>query len=181
VVAQGSLADYPLTLRHRDGTLTEVFCNLSAYRDIGGNVIGVLATGRDVTEQRRALAVAQRMAAIVEYSDDAIVSRMLDGTITSWNPAAERMFGYSSAEMVGKPISLLTPEDRAGERISILAKISAGHPVKNFETTRIRKDGTVFPVSLTISPILDEKDTVVGASVIYRDVSEQRKAPHPRE
>ncbi|HEY5247256.1 MAG TPA: PAS domain-containing protein, partial [Dermatophilaceae bacterium] len=94
----------------------------------------------------------------------------------SWNPAAERMFGYSSAEIVGRPIGLLSPEDRAGERISILAKISAGRSVENFETIRVRKDGTVFPVSLTVSPVRDEKGMVVGASVIYRDVSELKHA-----
>ena len=117
------------------------------------------------------MAVAQRLAAIVEGSNDAIVSRTLDGTVTSWNPAAERMFGYSSVEIVGKAINVLTPEDRAGERISILAKISAGHPVENFETVRIRKDGAVFPVALSVSPIRDDGGAVVGTSVIYRDLT----------
>jgi len=159
-----------------DGTVFPVSLTVSPIRDAGGAIVGTSVIHRDLTEQKGALAVAQRLAAIVESSDDAIVARTLVGIITSWNPAAERMFGYSSAEIVGKPIDLLTPEDRAGERISIVAKISAGHPVENFETIRIRKDGTVFPVSLTTSPIRDDKGTVVGASVIYRDVSELKHA-----
>jgi PAS domain S-box-containing protein len=176
VVAQGSLTDYPLTLRHRDGTLTDVLCNFSVYRDTGGNVLGVCAAARDVTKQKETFEAAQRMAAIVEYSDDAIIGRTIDGVITSWNPAAERMFGYSSQEIVGKPIDLLSPEDRGGDAISILAKISAGRPVKNFETLHVRKNGSAFTVSLTISPIRDEKGAVVSASVICRDVTELKHA-----
>jgi len=120
------------------------------------------------------LASAQRLAAIVEYSADAIIGRTIDGIITSWNPAAATMFGYSSEEIVGKPIDLLVPENRAGETISILAKISAGRSVDDFETIRIRKDGTAITVSLTISPIRDEKRAVVGASVICREMTEQK-------
>ena len=160
----------------KDGTVFPVSLTVSPIRDADGVVVGTSVIHRDLTEQKGALELAQLMEAIVEYSDDAIVARALDGTITSWNPAAERMFGYSSAEIVGRPISLLTPEDRVGERISILAKISGGHPVENFETMRIRKDGTVFSVSLTISPIRDAGGVVVGASVIYRDVSELKHA-----
>src|SRR5664280_2144842 len=115
------------------------------------------------------------MAAIVEYSDDVIIGRTLDGIITSWNPAAQRMFGYTSEEIVGKHIDRLIPADRGVEMISILARISAGSAVNNFATTRIRKDGTLFPVSLTISPIRDENGTVGAASVIYRDVSELKR------
>jgi PAS domain S-box-containing protein len=176
VFAQESVADYPLTLRHRDGTLTEVLYNASVYRDTGGNILGVLAAARDMTTQKDALETAQRLAAIVESSDDAIIGRTIDGIITSWNPAAAKMFGYSSKEIVGKHIGLLIPADRGGEMISILAKVSAGHPVHNFETLRIRKDGTVFPVSLTISPIRDQKGTVVAVSVICRDVTDMKYA-----
>jgi len=116
------------------------------------------------------------MTALVESSLDAIVGRTVDGIITSWNPAAEKMFGYSSTEMVGKHINILVPAGRAGEMISILSKISAGRGVDNFETTRIRKDGTEFPVALSVSPIRDETGAVVGASVICRDVSELKHA-----
>jgi PAS domain S-box-containing protein len=174
--AQGSVTDYPLTLRHRDGTLTDVLYNASVYRDFNGRVLGVLAVARDVTEQKKATALAQRMEAIVRYSQDAIISGGLDDTITSWNPAAERILGYSSDEIIGKSADVLIPEDRAGEVKAIGAKVRAGEPVEHLETTQVRKDGTVIPVSLTVSPILDEEGTIVGASTIARDVSAQRQA-----
>ena len=168
--------DFETRRVRKDGTVFPVSLATAPIRDTDGAVVGASAVHRDLTEQKGALAVAQRMAAIVEYSDDAIIGRTLDGIITSWNPAAARMFGYSSQEIVGKPINLLVPEDRAGEMISIVAKISVGRPVDNFETIRVRKDGTVFPVSLTISPIPDAGGAIVGASVIARDMTEQRKA-----
>jgi len=179
VLARGTITDYPLTVRHLNGTLTDLSCHASVYRDLSGTVLGVLATGHDVTEQKRAFETAQRMAEIVEGSDDAIISRTLDGTITSWNPAAERMFGYRGKEIVGTSIDLLIPEDRAGEMISILARISAGTSVTNFETTRLRKDGTAVAVSLTTSPHRDEAGAVVGASVIFRDLAERERVGLP--
>ena len=176
VFAQGSITDFPLTVRHRDGTLTDLLYHASVYRDLNGTVLGVLATGHDVTEQKKAFEAAQQMAAIVENSNDAIIGKTLDGTITSWNPAAARMFGYSGKEIVGKPVGLLIPEDRGSEMISILAKISAGKSVTNYETARQRKDGTPITVSLTTSPHRDDKGAVVGASEIYRDVTELKHA-----
>jgi len=170
VFDQGSVTDYPLTVRHKDGTLTDVLCNASLYRDTGGNVIGVFAAARDMTSQKEGFEAAQRMAAIAEYSDDAIISNTLDGIITSWNPAAERMFGYSSEEIVGKSGSLLSPQDRIGEVKDILARVSQGRPVDNFETICTRKDGTTFPVKVTLTPIRDAGGTIVGASAIARDV-----------
>jgi PAS domain S-box-containing protein len=176
VFAQGSVTDYPLTLRHEDGTLTNVLYNASVYRDFNGNVLGVFAAARDITKQKEAFEAAQRMAAIVEHSADAIFGNTLDGIITSWNPAAEKMYGYSSEEIMGQSGRLLTPPDRSREIISTLATISAGRPVKNFETIRIRKDGRAIAVSLTISPIRDEKSAVIGVSVICRDVTELKHA-----
>jgi PAS domain S-box-containing protein len=164
------------TLARKDGSLVPVSMTVSPIRDEEGSAVGACAIHRDVTEQKGALALARRMAAIVEYSDDAILGRTIDGIITSWNPAAERMFDYSGDEIVGKPIDVLIPDDRAGEKISILAKLSAGRPVRDFETIRLRKDGTRFPVSLTISPILDEKGTVVSASVLCRDITRLKHA-----
>jgi PAS domain S-box-containing protein len=160
----------------KDGAVFPVALTVSAIRDADGVVVGTSVIQRDLSQQKGALVVAQRLAAIVESSDDAIISRTLDGIISSWNPAAEKMFGYSSKEIVGKHIDLLVPSDRTGEIISILAKISGGRGVDNFETVRVRKDGTVFPVSLTVSPIRDAEGTVVAASVICRDVSELKHA-----
>ncbi|HYO19374.1 MAG TPA: PAS domain S-box protein, partial [Dermatophilaceae bacterium] len=109
-------------------------------------------------------------------SRDAIIASTLEGTITSWNPAAERMFGHPGAEMVGKSIDLTIPRERVGEALIVAARVSAGEPVEELETVRVREDGTEFPVSLTVSPIRDADGAVVGASVICRDVTELRRA-----
>jgi two-component system sensor histidine kinase VicK len=129
-----------------------------------------------VTKRKRAHEISQHMAAIVENSNDAIIGKTLKGIVTSWNPAAEKMYGYSSAEIIGKFIHMLNPSDRTGEVMSILAKIKADQPVEHFETMRVRKDGTRFPVSVSVAPIHEKDGTVVGASVIGRDMTEQKKA-----
>src|SRR5579862_7670486 len=115
------------------------------------------------------------LAAIVESSDDAIIGKTLDGTITSWNPAAERMYGYSAVEAVGRSIMILLPSGRAGELSEILERIRTGERIEHFETVRVRKDGTQIDVSLTISPIV-RGGSVVGASTIARDVTSRRRA-----
>jgi PAS domain S-box-containing protein len=174
--AKGSLTDGVLTVRHRDGTLTDYLCNAVVYRDFNGEVLGALTSARDMTKKKEAFEAAQRIAAIVQSSDDAIIGKTLDGIITSWNPASERLYGYSGQEIVGKSIEVLSPRERTGEIKAIMARIKAGEHVEQLETIRIRKDGTVFPVSLTVSPIRDIDGTVVGASVTCRDVTEPRKA-----
>jgi PAS domain S-box-containing protein len=117
-----------------------------------------------------------QLAAIVEYSDDAIVGKTLDGIITTWNPAAERMYGYSRDEIVGKSVDLITPTNRIREVASMLAKIRAGERVEHHHTTRVRKDGTVVPVSLTASPIRDAGGRIIGISTIARDLTKQEEA-----
>src|SRR5664280_862399 len=175
-LAHGALTDGMLTVRHQDGTLTDFLCNAAVYRDINGQVIGLLTAARDMTKQKKAFETSQRLVAIVESSDDAIISGLLDGTITSWNPAAERMFGYSSAEVIGKPAEFLKPEHGVSEMQALIAKVKTGQHHEHLETTRVRKDGTVIPVSLTVSAIRDAVGAIVGTSVIYRDVTEQRQA-----
>jgi PAS domain S-box-containing protein len=176
-VRAGQHVEHLETIRVRkDGTVFPVSITSSPIRDQDGAIVGASAVHRDVSEQRRAFEVAQRMKAIVESSDDAIIGRTLEGIITSWNPAAERMYGYSSEEVVGKSIDRLIPEAQMAEIGAIVAKIRAGQPVERLETVRVRKDGTVFPVSITISPIRDEDGAIVGASAVHRDVSEQRRA-----
>ena len=155
----------------KDGTAVPVSITMAPIRGEGGAVVGVSVTARDVTEQRKAFVAAQRMAAIVENCQDAIVGRDLDGIITSWNPAAEHMYGYTSKEIVGKRIDLFVPEDQAGEAATILDRIKAGKRVDSLETQRVRKDGTVVLVSLTVSPIRDARGELVGSSVIHRDVT----------
>ena len=173
---RGSVTDYPLTLRHRDGTLTDVLYNASVYRDAGGDVLGVCAAARDVTRQKEAFEAAERMAAVVEYSDDAIIGCTLEGIITSWNPAAERLYGYTSEKITGRSVDLLSAKDRTGEISGVLARIGQGRPVDNFETVCVRKDRRTFPVKLTVAPIHGPGGAVVGASAIARDVTEQRRA-----
>jgi len=174
--AQGSITDYPLTLRHRNGTLTEVLYNASVYRDFNDKPVGVFAAARDVTAQKQALEDAQRMAAIVENSAEAIISLTLDSTIMSWNPAAERMSGYTSEEVVGMPCDFIHPQDKSGEMQTLVAQIMAGLPVKDYRTERIRKDGSVLPIALSLSPIPDDNGTVIGVSLIARDLTAERQA-----
>jgi PAS domain S-box-containing protein len=120
--------------------------------------------------------VARRLAAIVASTDDAIVSKDLDGTILSWNAAAERMFGYTEAEMIGTSIRRIIPGDRQSEEDAVLASIRAGRRIEHFETVRLAKDGRLVPVSLTVSPLLDGEGRVIGASKIARDISERKQA-----
>jgi PAS domain S-box-containing protein len=119
---------------------------------------------------------ARELAVIVAASDDAILSTLLDGTIRSWNAAAARLYGYTAEEAIGQPITIITPEDRADEVVDILRRIRAGQKVDHHETVRQRKDGSLVDVSVTISPVRDERGHVVAASVIARDVGESRIA-----
>ncbi len=121
-------------------------------------------------------AATLRLAAIVESSDDAIISKDLNGTVTSWNQAAERVFGYTAAEMIGKSITTIVPHERLAEETVVLQKIRRGDAVNHFETIRVRKDGTLVPISLTVSPIRARDGTIVGASKIARDISDRRRA-----
>jgi PAS domain S-box-containing protein len=135
----------------------------------------------DVGEPRRAEEIRARLAAIVESSDDAIVGKTLDGTVISWNRGAERIFGYSADEMVGRPIAALVPPDRPDDLKTILGAIRRGERVEHFETERIRKDGTRIHVSLAVSPIKDSKGKIIGASKIARDVSDRKRADAERD
>jgi PAS domain S-box-containing protein len=138
----------------------------------------------DRFEQRQAAVKADQpahdasafLAAIIESSDDAIVSKSLQGIITTWNKGAERLFGYTAAEAIGKPITMVIPDDRLDEEPAILARIHAGERVDHFETIRRRKDGTLLDISLTISPIRNSDGKIIGASKIARDISERKRA-----
>ncbi|MDP1940782.1 MAG: PAS domain S-box protein, partial [Gallionella sp.] len=120
--------------------------------------------------------IQARYGSIIASSDDAIMSKSLDGIITSWNPAAERLFGYTEQEAIGQPMLMLFPEERADEEASILARIRNGERIHHFETTRIRKDGSKIDVSVSISPLLNNKGEVIGASKIVRDITERKLA-----
>ncbi|MCH6206419.1 PAS domain S-box protein [Brucella ciceri] len=116
------------------------------------------------------------LAAIIDGSDDAIISKDLNGNVKTWNRGAQRLFGYEPDEIVGKPITILIPDDRLQEEPAILAQIRAGNRVDHFETVRKKKDGTLFDISLTISPIRDAGGKIIGASKIARDITERRRA-----
>ena len=133
---------------------------------------------RDISDRLRSERATAHLAAIVKCSDDAIVSKNLDGIVTSWNQAAERLFGYRADEMIGQPVIKLIPGDRHGEERRILEKISRGETVETYETVRRRKDGTDFHVSLTISPLFDGQGKVIGASKIARDITERVEHEH---
>ena len=143
----------------------------------------VLEVNRDVTEIRALLTALQEgeqrlrsLAAIVESSDDAIVSKNLDGIITSWNTGAQRVFGYTAAEAVGQPITIVIPADRQSEEREILTRIRRGEHIDHFETIRQRKDGTLIVVSLSVSPVRNAEGQIIGASKIARDITEQKRS-----
>jgi PAS domain S-box-containing protein len=159
--------------------LTGVRCHMDTHaaplRHVDGSTVQ-LAITRDITEPKRALHAALLLKAIVDSSDDAIISKGLDGIITSWNKGAERLFGFTAAEAIGQPVAaLLIPEDRQDEEPKILARLRKGERVDHFETVRHRKDGALFEVSLTVSPVKDAEGRIIGASKIARDISESKR------
>ncbi len=135
---------------------------------------------REILKRTRAQENAERLAAVVESSDDAIISKTLQGVITAWNTGAKKVFGYTADEAIGKPMSMLIPPDRVGEEATILNRIGHGVSVEHFETVRMKKDGTLIDVSVTISPIRDNTGRVMGASKVARDITERKRAETAR-
>ena len=160
----------------RDGTERPIDDSAAPVRDDQGQVVGVVLVFRDVTERQRAEVSRGHLAAIVESSSDPIVSKDLRGIVTSWNKAAERIFGYTAQEMVGRPIAVLIPEDHGDEEQEILQKIREGRRVDPHDTVRRRKDGTPVPVSVTVSPLFDADGRVIGASAIAHDITTLKEA-----
>lgn len=130
---------------------------------------------RDITDRNKLWESARRLVAVVESSDDAIVSKSLDGIIQSWNPAAERLFGYTAEEAVGRHISMLIPSDRLAEEDHIISQIRSGERVDHLDTIRVRKDGRSIQIALTVSPVKDSDGRVIGASKIARDIAERKR------
>jgi PAS domain S-box-containing protein len=160
----------------QDGTEIPIDDSGAPVRGADGKIRGTVLVFRDITERKRAEEATRLLAEVVESSDDAIISKDLDGRVTSWNKGAERLFGYSAAEMIGRPISVLAPPDRVGEMPAILERIKRGEGVEHFESIRRGKDGRLVNVSLTVSPILDASGRIVGASKIARDITERTLA-----
>ena len=149
--------------------------------DASGALIGAVNMLIDIADRKRAEEVKQRLASIVQFSDDAIISKNLQGIIESWNAGAERIFGYTAKEAIGQSVEMLIPTDRIDEEGKILDQIRRGERIDHYETIRRRKDGGLIDVSLTVSPIMDAEGKVLGASKIARDISERRKAQEQNE
>jgi PAS domain S-box-containing protein len=159
----------------KDGRRVPISVSLSTVVDHQGNLLGTSRIIRDITNQKALEREAMRLAAIVDSSEDAIASKDLNGIVQTWNRAAERMFGYTADEIIGRPIRMIIPPDRQSEEDQVLATIRAGKAVEHFETIRQRKDGTLIEISLSVSPVRARDGTVIGASKIARDVSEPRR------
>ena len=165
----------------KDGRQVAVSLTVSPVKDSSGRVIGASKIARDVSERRRGEIAQARLAAIIESSDDAIISKTLDGVITSWNGAAERVFGWTAAEAIGQHITLIIPEEYREEEAGVLSRLRRGDRIDHFETVRQRKDGQLLDVSITVSPIRDGRGTIVGASKVARDISAQRILDQARQ
>ena len=159
----------------KSGRRLSISLNVSPVRDAEGRVIGTARIPRDITDRKNAEELRARLAAIVASSDDAIVSKTLDGVIRTWNRGAERIFGFTAEEAVGQHITLIIPKERRAEEDMVLAKIRAGEIVDHFETVRRTKDGRLIDISLTVSPIRDTRGRVTGASKIARDITERKR------
>ncbi len=165
----------------RDGTERIIDDSAAPIQDDSGQVVGVVLVFHDITGHKQAERASAHLAAIVQSSDDAIISKNLDGIIMSWNKGAERLFGYTAAEIVGRPVTTLIPSQHIDEEPRILAKIRRGETVDHYETVRQRKDGSLVDISLTVSPIRDEAGNIIGASKIARDITGQKRARIERE
>jgi PAS domain S-box-containing protein len=159
-----------------DGQMRWIAGQAVLLPDDAGQPTRFLGVNIDITDRKRAEQATARLAAIVESSDDAILSKDLTGRILSWNKGAERLFGYREDEIVGQSVEILIPPSRLEEEPGILARIARGQRVDHYETVRRRKDGTLVEISLTVSPLFDSSGTVIGASKIARDISERRQA-----
>jgi PAS domain S-box-containing protein len=169
-----TLLEYEARLRRKDGTIRYVLVNSNVLWR-GDEFLHTRCFTRDVTDRRATDALARRLADIVENSDDAIIGADLEGVIHSWNPAAERMYGYTVAEACGQSIRLIIPPDREEEQRDVVRRVRNGERILPFDTVRRRKDGSPIAVALTVSPIRDGAGRIVGASKISRDITERQR------
>jgi len=165
-----------LVAERPDGARLALLAHAAPTRDAGGTVTGAVTTLVDITARRDAERALRWLAAIVDSANDAILSKDLRGTITSWNRGAERLFGYSPAEAVGRSVTMLVPDDRHDEETIILNRLRLGERVEPFETARRHKDGRLVDISLSVSPIVAEDGSLAGASQVARDITARRLA-----
>ena len=167
-------AGMELAGRRRDGTTFPAEISLSAIDTEEG--ILVSAAVRDVTERRLAAETAAQLASIIQSSHDAVIGKTLDQVITSWNPGAERLYGYTAAEVTGRHIEMLIPQEDREREAAVVAAVARGERVDQYQTRRLRKDGTTVEVSLTMSPIADRTGTIIGVATVARDLTERQRA-----
>jgi len=173
---QGEKIDHFETQRlTKQGKLLEISLTISPIRDSNGFIVGASKIARDISSRKQSEELNARLAAIVQSSDDVIIGKTLDGTVTSWNTAAEKLFGYTEEEMIGQPITKIIPPERINEEYEILGQLRQGKKVEHFETKRMARDGRLIDISLTTSPIKDSRGEVIGASKIARNISLQKE------
>jgi PAS domain S-box-containing protein len=170
-----SVSHFETVLAARDGSLIDVSLTISPILNESGQAIGASKIARDIRDRKRGDLAAVQLGAIVESSDDAIISKDLNGIVKSWNLSAERMFGYTADEMIGQSITRVIPADRLGEETYVLAQVRAGLRVEHFETIRHDKWGRPIDISLTVSPIRAADGRVIGASKIARDITKHKR------
>ena len=159
-----------------DGTRVPFLPYPTPLRDATGQLVGAINLPVDLTERRRAEVESAQLAAIVASSDDAIISKTLEGRVTSWNEGASRIFGWEASEMIGQPILRIIPPELHDEEVEIMARLRRGERIEHFDTVRLAKDGRRVDISLAVSPIRDSSGRVTGASKVARDVTERKEA-----
>lgn len=167
---------YETVRRHKDGRLIDVSVTISPMRDSTGHIVGASKIARDITARKESEAQRRLAATLIESSDDAILSKNLDGIVTSWNGGARRLFGYEAEEIIGHNVLMLYPEGKHSEESFFIEQIRTGQRVSHYETCRRRRDGTLVHVSVTVSPIHDDDGQIVGVSSIARDITARRRA-----
>jgi PAS domain S-box-containing protein len=179
-VLQGTRVEFERDVYYQGGGMRSVRVVYTPDIDERGRVDGWIASILDVSDRKQVEEARALLAGIVDSSNDAIVSKDLNGVVTSWNAGAERMFGYTAAEVIGQPITIIIPTERRGEEIEILRRLSQGQSIEHFETQRVTKDGRHLSISLTVSPVRNRQGVVIGASKIARDITDRVRADEER-
>lgn len=175
-IRNGERIDHYETVRkHKDGRLIDISLSVSPILGSDGRVVGASKIARDITQRKRAQTEIEKLAAIVDSTSDAIITKDLSGIITSWNKGAESVFGYSASEAIGHPVTMLIPPERIDEEPGIISRIRNGEAIDHYETVRRRKDGELIDISLNVSPIYDSNGVIIGASKIARDITQHKR------